>query len=81
MATTKETEPKKLKAPAPFMKKSELARSLDIDPKTLDRKIAEGIIPPPHTRLGPHTARWLRRHYEYFEAHKRWPAEAFARQS
>lgn len=68
---------KRAEAPPGFMRKAELLRELQIDRKTLDRMIVAGIIPPPHSRLGPKVALWRREHYRYFEVHKRWPTEAF----
>lgn len=84
MAATKrkprkvDTGGERIAPPAPaFMRKGELGRELGIDRKTIDRLIASGTIPPPHSRPGPKIALWRREHYEHFKAHRAWPREAF----
>jgi predicted DNA-binding transcriptional regulator AlpA len=64
-----------------FINKSELVRELCVDRKTLDRRIADGSFPPPHSRVGPRVALWLRKHYQFYVDNRRWPAEAYSRDS
>ena len=65
--------------PSTFMRKGELCRELQIDRKTLDRRVADGSIPPPWSRIGPTVAIWRRRDFEYFVQNRCWPKEAFLR--
>jgi predicted DNA-binding transcriptional regulator AlpA len=60
-----------------FINKAELAREIGIDRKTLDRRIAEGVYPPPHSRQGERIAIWRRKDYLHFVDHGTWPAESF----
>jgi hypothetical protein len=61
-----------------FMTKSELAFELgNADPKTIDKWVEEGSIPPPHDTPGQRTAIWLRRYFNAYVETGRWPDEAF----
>lgn len=60
-----------------FIGKAELARHLCCHVGTINDWIADGTIPPPHSRPGEKHAVWLRRHYEAFKKTREWPKEAY----
>ena len=61
-----------------FMTKSQLAHEMgQVDTQTIDRWIAAGTVPPPHSRPGESTALWRRSDFEHYVATGRWPKEAF----
>lgn len=68
---------KKSKGESVFLNKTELARHLCCSGVTLDKFIARGTVPPPHSRPGPKSALWVRRHFEVYVMTGRWPDEAF----
>jgi predicted DNA-binding transcriptional regulator AlpA len=63
--------------PPAFIRAGDLAWHLGCDTQTLHRWVDEGIVPPPHSRLGPNSTLWLRRHFDAFVATGRWPEESF----
>jgi hypothetical protein len=62
-----------------FISKAELMEHLRCDWKTIDRWIADGQFPPPHSRPGKKHPLWLRSHYRTFVETGEWPEEAFVR--
>jgi hypothetical protein len=60
-----------------FMGKFELAHHLQCHIGTLNDWIADGTIPPPHSRPGTKHPVWLRKHYEVFKKTRAWPKEAY----
>lgn len=60
-----------------FLTKVELATHLGCAVRTVDRWIAAGTVPPPHSRPGPQTALWLRRHFTQYVETGAWPKEAY----
>lgn len=73
-----------MKTPAPqpppvFVSKRELAHDLRLTMHGIDRLIAEGLFPPPHSRPGPRHAVWLKRHYDAYVRDRKWPRDAFPR--
>ena len=77
--TTKKPKASRYKHLSRFIDKGQLAHELaDAAPASIDEWIADGTIPPPHSRPGERKAVWLREHFEYYVKHRQWPAEAFA---
>lgn len=68
---------KRKPTPAVFVTKSEIAQALSVHPGTIDRWIARGDFPPPHSRPGRCTALWLRAHFDAYVTQGRWPEAAF----
>jgi predicted DNA-binding transcriptional regulator AlpA len=60
-----------------FINKSEMVREIGIDAKTLDRRIADGVFPPPHSRPGPRITLWRREHFRHYVDRGVWPPESF----
>jgi hypothetical protein len=78
----KEAEAPKKKRPRgtgspTFMNKSEIANELSVTTEAIDKWIAAGTFPPPHSRPGKHTSLWLRSHYQHFVKHREWPRAAY----
>jgi predicted DNA-binding transcriptional regulator AlpA len=66
--------PAKPRPDATFVTKSEIARELGgVAMSTIDRWIAAGTFPPPHSRIGPRYCVWLRQHWRQFVETGRWP--------
>ena len=57
-----------------------VARMLDIQPRTVDRMVARGALPPP-IRLSGRTRRWRRRALEQFLIEQESPTAQLARRS
>lgn len=70
---------KREKPPSDFLSKTELANHLACSTQSLDNWIADGSLPPPHSRPGRNHAVWLREHYEHFKIYGNWPKEAWER--
>jgi hypothetical protein len=51
-----------------FIDRVELAHHLGCHPRTIERWIAAGLLPPPHYRFSDRHPVWLRRHYKAFVA-------------
>ena len=60
-----------------FIGKAELAHHLQCHISTIDEWIADGTIPPPHSRPGDKHPIWLRRHYNAYRETRRWPKESW----
>jgi hypothetical protein len=79
---TNEAEPLRKRRPAKisgkptFISKSELDHEMRIDCKTVDDWIITGSIPPPHSRPGERTARWLRSWFDHYVATGQWPKDS-----
>lgn len=67
------------KEPDPiFITKSEMARMMSVgNTSTIDRWVANGTIPPPHSRPGKSHSLWLRKHWLVFVETGKWPNVAF----
>ena len=63
-----------------FIGKVELAHHLQCHMSTIDEWIADGTIPPPHSRPGDQHPNLARRHYNAYRdgKEKRWPKEAWS---
>lgn len=61
-----------------FITKTEMAQHLGVgDMTSIDKWIAAGDFPPPHSQPGKRFAVWLRRHWNTFVETRAWPREAF----
>jgi hypothetical protein len=61
-----------------FIGKMELAHHLQCHVSTIDEWVADGTIPPPHSRPGVKHPIWLRRHYKVFRDTGEWPKDSWA---
>jgi len=64
-----------------FVGKTELAHHLQCDTGSINHWIADGLIPPPHSRPGEKHPLWRRDHYEEFVKMGRWPREAWQKKA
>jgi hypothetical protein len=60
-----------------FIDKSEIVFEFGVDMQTIDRWVAAGTFPPPHSRSGERKALWLHKHFDYYVATGHWPKDAF----
>jgi hypothetical protein len=75
--TKKQTSGAKVKDQRIFITKAELATHIGCHINTIDRWIAKGTIPPPHSRPGYGHAIWLRKHFNVYADSGEWPQDAF----
>ena len=60
-----------------FITKTELAAHLGCHIESIERWVAAGTIPPPHSRPGVGHTIWLRRHFDAYVESGEWPRDAY----